>query len=163
MRRFRLLSPGLVITAFLLTLVLPSTLAQAQGRGGQLQGLDGGTLTEAQLQQKDTILVFWASWSPRGRDIVARVNPIYAAWNGKATVVTVNFQEDDATIRKFLSGKNLKAPVFVDNGSFSRTPSASISDYPDGRVPDELCPVSPSILHRREGRSSTTEPAQTSL
>ena len=138
MRRFRLLSPGLVITAFLLTLVLPSTLAQAQGRGGQLQGLDGGTLTEAQLQQKDTILVFWASWSPRGRDIVARVNPIYAAWNGKATVVTVNFQEDDATIRKFLSGKNLKAPVFVDNGSFSRkhamTDLPGMVIYKDGKV-----------------------------
>lgn len=91
--------------------------AAAQGLGG----LRGERLADADLAQGTTIVVFWASWSPHSRDIVERVNPIASRWGGRARVVTVNFQEDRAAVERFLSGKNLAAPVFLDaDGAFSK-------------------------------------------
>lgn len=102
--------------------------AEAQG-GGRLPGLDGGALTQADLTQKDTVLVFWASWSPKCRNIAQRVNQIHSAWNGTARVVTVNFQEDESTIREFLGGQRLRAPVYLDrDGKFSRR--HTVTDLP---------------------------------
>jgi thiol-disulfide isomerase/thioredoxin len=87
----------------------------------RLSGLDGGALTEADLARGTTIVIVWASWSPRSRDIVTRVNPIAERWGGRARVVTVNFQEDGAAIEPFLAGKNLRTPVYLDReGIFAK-------------------------------------------
>ena len=87
----------------------------------RLSGLDGSALTEADLARGTTIVVVWASWSPRSRDIVTRVNPIAERWGGRARVVTVNFQEDGAAIQPFLAGKNLVTPVYLDReGTFAK-------------------------------------------
>ncbi len=97
----------------------------------ELPGLKGDKLREAELAQGAVIVVAWASWSPRCRDIVDRVNAISSAWSARARVVTVNFQEDAATVRKFLDeqkaeGKNLSAPVFLDtSGNFSKKHSVT--------------------------------------
>lgn len=86
-----------------------------------LEGLDGGRLSEADLQRDATILVVWASWSPRCRDIVSRVNELDRRWSSRARVVTVVFQEEGAEARQFLAGQSLKAPVFLDSsGAFSK-------------------------------------------
>lgn len=91
----------------------------AQGSG--LQGLRGERLAEADLAQGTTIIVVWASWSPKSRDVVARVNPIAQRWGGRARVITVNFQEDRQAVEGFLAGKGLSAPVFLDgDGAFSK-------------------------------------------
>ncbi|MEM7480760.1 MAG: TlpA disulfide reductase family protein [Acidobacteriota bacterium] len=87
----------------------------------RLNGLGGEILTEADLDQKTTIIIFWASWSPRGRDVVDRVNGIAQRWGGQARVITVNFQEDRETVAGFLQGKRLSVPVFLDlDASFSK-------------------------------------------
>lgn len=87
----------------------------------RLSGLDGSALTEADLARGTTIVVVWASWSPRSRDIVTRVNPIAERWGGRARVVTVNFQEDGAAIEPFLAGKSLRTPVYLDReGVFAK-------------------------------------------
>lgn len=99
---------------------LASTLG-AQAPAARLPGLDSGELLERELREQDTVLIFWASWSPRCRDIVQRVNAIERRWGSKARVVTINFQEDRPAIRAFLEGKDLKAPVYLDrSGSFSK-------------------------------------------
>lgn len=96
-----------------------ASVSRAQDLG--LQGLRGERIAEADLAQGATIFIVWASWSPHSRNIVERVNPIVQRWNGKARVVTVNFQEERGAVEGFLSGKNLGAPVFLDaNGSFSK-------------------------------------------
>jgi thiol-disulfide isomerase/thioredoxin len=78
-------------------------------------------LTESDLARGTTIIVVWASWSPRCRDIVERVNPLAERWGGKARVVTVNFQEDRGAVETFLRGKSLRAPVYLDgDGAFSK-------------------------------------------
>lgn len=87
----------------------------------RLRGLQGQSLSEADLAQGATILVIWTSWSPHSRNVVARVNSLAERWGGRARVVTVNFQEDRGAVEGFLSGKGLSAPVFLDpDGSFSK-------------------------------------------
>ncbi len=100
-------------------ILLPAAPAAAQGF--HLRGLQGGELADSDLQQGTAIVVLWASWSPRSRDIVARVNPLAERWGGRARVVTVNFQEDAAAVQGFLAGKGLRAPVYLDaDGAFSK-------------------------------------------
>ena len=105
--------------AVLVALAVP--MAAQPGQSIRLQGLQGEQLAEADLLRGTTIVVVWASWSPRSRDIVARVNPIAARWGGQARVVTVNFQEERAAVEGFLSGKGLGTTVFLDpDGAFSK-------------------------------------------
>ena len=109
---------GAAVLALLLTLVLP---VSAGAQDIRLQGLSGGQLTEADLGQGATIVVVWASWSPRCRDIVDRVNALQGRWGNRARVVTVDFQEDRGAVQSFLSGKNLSVPVYLDtDGAFSK-------------------------------------------
>jgi thiol-disulfide isomerase/thioredoxin len=122
-----------------LMVLLMAGAALAQGGGVALAGLAGGQLTDADLAEGTTIVVVWASWSPRSRDIVERVNQIEAEWGDSARVVTVNFQEDRTTIEGYLEGKGLTAPVFLDSkGAFSKKRSVTtlpgILIYKDGEV-----------------------------
>lgn len=101
--------------------LLGGGLSPAAAQGVTLQGLGGERLSEADLGQGSTIVVVWASWSPRSRDIVGRVNSLVDRWGGKARVVTVNFQDERSKVERFLVGKGLNAPVFLDlEGTFSK-------------------------------------------
>ena len=107
-----------VAVAAVLLLLAAALPAAAQGG---LRGLGGERLSDGDLAHGTTIIVVWASWSPRGKDIDRRVNALASRWGSQARVVTVNFQEDRATVEEFLRGKNLRAPVFLDtDGSFSK-------------------------------------------
>ena len=87
----------------------------------RLSCLRGEALSDSDLAKGTTIVVVWASWSPRSRDIVERVNPLAARWSGRARVLTVNFQEDRSAVDGFLAGKSLAVPVCLDaDGSFSK-------------------------------------------
>jgi len=141
--------------ALLLILALASSPLAAQDV--RLPGLQGGQLTDANLAQGATILVVWASWSPKCRDIVDRVNAIQSRWGQSARVVTVNFQEDRDTVQQFLSDKRLSVPVYLDlDGAFSK--KSSITTLPGllvvrdgatayrGRLPDNPDAVIGEIL-----------------
>jgi len=114
--------------------------AWAQGSELNLPGLDGGGLSESDLVEGDTtIIIFWASWSPRCKDIFERSNAIAAEWKGRARVITVNFQEDLPEIRAFLRGRTARVPVFRDpDGRFSKKHSVttlpSMLIYEQGRI-----------------------------
>jgi thiol-disulfide isomerase/thioredoxin len=105
-------------------LLLSGLLAPAAARAQadvRLPGLAGGELTSADLASGATIVVVWASWSPRCRDIVERANAIAGRWGGEARVVTVDFQESPEEVRRFLEGKSLRPPVYLDrDGEFSK-------------------------------------------
>lgn len=116
----RFLSPCALGVAFLVG-VLFATGTPAYAQSLRLHGLKGEQLTEADLSHGTTIVITWASWSPRSRDIVEKVNPIAQKWSGRARVLTVNFQEDAAAVQSFLAGKSLTLPVFLDSeGAFSK-------------------------------------------
>ena len=113
------------VTVFLMAgLIVGSMVAPpvaGQGRGFTLEGLAGGRIQQNDLDQGAVIVVVWASWSPRGRDIVPRVDSIADRWGGQARVIMVNFQEDTAAVESFLQGKRPKAPIYLDrDGGFSK-------------------------------------------
>ncbi len=99
--------------------VLADGLSAAPGTS--LPGLRGGRLSDADLASGSHVLVVWASWSPRCRDIVPRVNDLGRRLGSRARLVTVNFQEDPPAIEAFLRQQPLEAPVFLDrDGEFSK-------------------------------------------
>jgi thiol-disulfide isomerase/thioredoxin len=122
-----------------LAMLLSVGVATGQARDLVLPGLAGGALSEADFQEGTTIVIVWASWSPRSRDIVDRVNEIEARWGKQARVVTIDFQEDRGVVEGFLKGKNLAVPVYLDSrGAFSKKHSVTtlpgILIYADGEL-----------------------------
>jgi thiol-disulfide isomerase/thioredoxin len=112
---------GLVAGSSLLLLALAGRLSAQSPQDDSLACLGGSHLSEADLAHGTTIVVVWASWSPRSRDIAERVNALAGRWGGRARVVTVNFQEERPAAERFLAGKHLGAPVCLDpDGAFSR-------------------------------------------
>ena len=115
------LLPVLLRLALLPGLLLLAPVRPLADEGPVLPGLAGGRLTAADLERETTILVVWASWSPRCRDVARRVEALDETWSGRARVASVVFQEEPAAVQGFLAGKNLRAPVFLDTtGAFSK-------------------------------------------
>jgi thiol-disulfide isomerase/thioredoxin len=103
----------------------------------RLGGLGGGQLTSADLERGVTMLIVWASWSPRCRDIPERVAALESTWGGRARLVTVNFQETEDEARAMAS--RLRVPVFLDrDGVFSKQHALAtlpaLVVYRDGEV-----------------------------
>lgn len=113
--------PTLLRLALALSLPFLSPARLAADAGIVLPGLEVGRLTEADLEDGTTILVVWASWSPRCRDVAARVAALAETWSGRARVASVVFQEEPSAVRRFLAGQNLGSPVYLDaTGAFSK-------------------------------------------
>lgn len=127
-----------VITLAAITAILPLAAAAAEGEF-RLRSLDGGkTLEPGDLESGSVIIVFWAGWSPRCRDIVERTNDIVDEWSARARVITVNFQEEPDAVRDFIGGE-LNADVYLDtDGAFSKqhtmTSLPGLLIYRDGEV-----------------------------
>ena len=118
----------------LLALILASALMPAlarddtgrgrldAGSGGLvLPGLDREGLTADDLEKGTTLLVVWASWSPRCRGIAARIDRLAETWSDRARVASVAFQEEADTVRKAIGRGRHLAPVYLDlSGDFSK-------------------------------------------
>lgn len=141
MRRRWLVRPAIALAiaaAFALAILLVGAPSGAQS-GSALPGLNGGSLNPSELGEGSHVLVVWASWSPRCRDIVPRVNEVAARIGGRARVATINFQEEPAAAEAFLAGKGLTVPVYLDrSGDFSKahavTTLPGLIVYRDGEV-----------------------------
>jgi thiol-disulfide isomerase/thioredoxin len=95
--------------------------AAAFAQDVRLTGLAGERLSDADLGQGIAIVVVWASWSPRSRDIVERVRPLAGRWGPRAKILTVDFEEERPAVVAFLAGRSLGAPVYLDaDGVFSK-------------------------------------------
>jgi len=147
------------LTLVLLSFLSVAGLARLAGAEGvSLACLGGERLSDGDLSRGTTIVVIWASWSPRSRDVVQRINPIASRWKGSARVMTVNFQEERQTVEGFLAGKGLGAPVCLDpDGLFSR--KYNVATLPvllvvkdgqvayRGKLPDDPDTVIAGVLH----------------
>ncbi|MEJ2085564.1 MAG: hypothetical protein P8Y44_07780 [Acidobacteriota bacterium] len=112
---------GLLVSTCFLLLCSLAVLLAAQGRPYRLQGLSGDSLEAADLSRGVHIVVIFASWSPRGKDVVDQSNQIHDRWSSQAKVILINFQEERSEVEAFLSGKSSKAAVYLDqDGSFSK-------------------------------------------
>jgi thiol-disulfide isomerase/thioredoxin len=108
-----------IVAALIAGFLLGSPVTFAQKI--QLIGLAGERLSDAEIAHGAIIVVVWASWSPRSRDVVERVKRLAGCWGQEARVVTVNFEEERPAIEAFLAGKEIGVPVFLDaDGIFSR-------------------------------------------
>lgn len=113
------LPTGVLLVATLVAAALFASPAFAELP--RLPGLAGGELTEADLAQGKTVVVVWAGWSPRCREIVERTNLLADRWRGSARVVAVNFQEERGAVAAFLADKSPRFPVYLDaDGEFAR-------------------------------------------
>lgn|ERR1700720_3547773 len=123
-----------------------------------LVSLASDRLGDAELAQGTVIVVVWATWSPRSRDIVDRVKPLAGRWGPRARVVTVDFEEERPAIEAFLAGRSLGAPVFLDSdGVFSK--KYAIATLPGllvlkegktiyhGKLPDDPDRLITDLLH----------------
>ena len=133
------MSPLRRLAALCAVLALLTAAMPAAAQGVLLRGLGGEQLAEADLAQGATIFIIWTSWSPHCRNIVERTGPIVQRWNGKARVVTLNFQDDRQAVESFLAGKSFGVPTFLDSdGAFSK--KYALTNLPglliikDGRV-----------------------------
>jgi thiol-disulfide isomerase/thioredoxin len=113
------------LLALILQLALASSTAAQDDAPGRdrlaLPALDGEPLTTADLAQGTTLLVVWASWSPRCRDIGARIDRLAETWSNDARVASVVFQERPETIREAVAQSGPAAPVYLDlSGDFSK-------------------------------------------
>lgn len=127
------------MTALTIGLMLAATPVAADEETFRLSALDGGAaLQPADVESGAVIMIFWAGWSPRCRDIVERTNAIADEWGGRARVITINFQEEPDAVRDFLDGE-LKVPTYLDgDGAFSKqhtmTSLPGLLIYDDGEV-----------------------------
>lgn len=86
-----------------------------------LSGMEGEVLTQEALEHGTTLLVVWASWSPRCRDVVPRINRLAARWSERANVGSVVFQQEPERIVEWLEPEPLDVPVYLDrSGKFSK-------------------------------------------
>jgi thiol-disulfide isomerase/thioredoxin len=121
------LSPALVVLVVLVSLLTAFASSgqplEPQVPAGEiyLEALEGAPLTARELGRRDTVAIFWASWSPRCRNIGARVDALETRWGREVRVITINFQEDASTIRTFLPAARGGWPVYLDSeGTFAR-------------------------------------------
>ena len=99
----------------LAALLVAAPAAAAQWSLPRLGG--GAPLDQAAIDTGLVIVVVWTTWSPRGGNIVERINRIERRWGDRARVVSVVFQESPEAIEKYLAGKSLAVPVFLDSGN----------------------------------------------
>jgi thiol-disulfide isomerase/thioredoxin len=110
--RRRSLAVGWVLAA--------AALAASAQDGVRLPGLRGDGLSDADLQRGTTVVVVWASWSPKCRDVPAQLEALDRDAGG-ARVVSVSYQEDEAAAAAFVRDRGLKGPVYLDrDGAFAR-------------------------------------------
>lgn len=84
-----------------------------------LVGLAGDRLTERDLADSQVLAVFWSSWSPRCRDLPARLADVASRFGGRVRVVAINYQEDRKAAGGLLRGTGV--PVYLDaDGSFAK-------------------------------------------
>lgn len=99
--------------------LLVTGVASAQSDGFRLEGLSGDSLQRADLADGDTVVVVWASWSPRCRDIAERVAALERRWGAQSRILTVNFQEDAAAARAVAAA--MSARTYLDrDGVFAK-------------------------------------------
>jgi len=108
---------GLVVLVGVLGAGAPAAFAQEV----HMVSMTGERLGDGDLVKGITIAVVWATWSPRSRDIVERVQPLAGRWSSRARFVTVDFEEERPVVAAFLASRSMAAPVFLDaDGAFSK-------------------------------------------
>ena len=118
-----------IVAALSIVALLASvTPAAAQWSLPRLGG--GEPLDQAAIATGLVIVVVWTTWSPRGRNIAERLERIQSDWGDRARVVSVVFQESPEAIERFLAGKQLTVPVYLDSGNAEFSKRHNVTQVP---------------------------------
>lgn len=110
----------LAALAALVAAVLALAPSPAVAAEDVLTDLQGRSLEAGAFGRGTVIAVFMATWSPRCRDVVERVQEIESRWGDRARVVLIDFQEDADTVRRFVGDKP-PVRVYLDaEGAYSK-------------------------------------------
>ena len=114
----------------LVALLLAASPAAAQWSLPRLGG--GAPLDPAAISTGPVIVVVWTTWSPRGGDIVRRLNRIEERWGQRARVLSVVFQERPEAIERFVAGAgvDLAVPVYLDSGNAEFSKRHNVNQVP---------------------------------
>lgn len=105
------------LTAAICLVALGAASAPASAQWSLPRFGGGAPLNEASIATGRVIVIVWTTWAPRGGDIVERINRIDRDWGDRARVVSVVFQESPETLQRYLAGKSLRVPVYLDSGN----------------------------------------------
>ena len=118
------------ITAAICLVVLLVAVSPAAAQWS-LPRLGGGApLDPSAIATGLVIAVVWTTWSPRGGNIVERLNRIEREWGSRARVVSVVFQESPETVERFLQGKEIEVSVFLDSGNADFSKRNNVTQVP---------------------------------
>ena len=78
--------------------------------------LGGEVVNLADLRGRPVLINFWATWCPPCREEMPALERVERKWAERgAAVIVINFEEDEATIRRYLAENGLSLRVFQDS------------------------------------------------
>jgi peroxiredoxin len=103
----------------------------------RLPALDGGEVDLASQRGKVVVLNFWATWCPPCVEEMPSLERLHRALAPEGlAVVTVATDEDEAELRRFVSGRGLTLPVLKDPGGRVAAGEYRTTGYPETFVLD---------------------------
>lgn len=80
-----------------------------------LKGLDGKEVKLSSLKGKVVVLDYWATWCPPCVRALPEINELFhSKKDAGVEVFAINVGEDQATVKRFLTSKQLDLPVLLD-------------------------------------------------
>jgi peroxiredoxin len=93
----------------------PSELVGKPAPSFTLKGVKGSTVSLASYKGKVVLLDFWATWCGPCRIEMPRIEKLYQEFKAKGLVVFgVNYAQDPATVRDFLTKNPYTIPILLD-------------------------------------------------
>jgi len=153
LRGAKLFSIGLFASVWAVSVLMPADPAQAsfkylkpgmEAADFTLRTLDDQEITPARLKEsRATLLVFWATWSPKSEFPLREAQALYARYAGAGLrVVAVNLDRPDVgqrertLIDQAVRDFGLTIPVAIDTG-FALSSSVGVVAYPSLALLDE--------------------------
>ena len=76
----------------------------------------GEVVNLADLRGRPVLINFWATWCPPCREEMPALERVERKWAERgAAVIVINFEEDEATIQRYLAENGLSLRIFQDS------------------------------------------------
>jgi thiol-disulfide isomerase/thioredoxin len=102
----------------------------------KLKDIDGNTVSKEDFTGQITIVNFWATWCPPCIEEIPSLNRLKKKMEGLPfELISINYAEDNKTIREFMKAVNVEFPVLLDDkGDFAK--KWSVISYPSTFIID---------------------------
>ncbi len=80
----------------------------------ELPGLNGDVQRLSNLKNKPVVVNFWATWCPPCKEEMPLLNQMAQEYSGNLVVLGINYAENEAVVREFISTGNITFPILLD-------------------------------------------------